>query len=380
MVRDVGSGRSYRPGMVTVSRILVVGAGIAGLATAVALQRRGFMPEVAETRAGPPTEGAAITLHGNGVRALRALGVGPALEAAGAVVPQWACHDRHGALLCRTDLAALWDGVAPCVGITRNLLTGILLGAAAEVPLRFDRTVTGLRQDDRRVRVAFGDGSCGDYDLVVGADGIGSTVRRLAVSDVAPTRTPVVGWRCVVAGRPAGVEHLVLLLGEGCFVGLVPVGGGHTYGFAGVSAAGAPLRNRLAEFGGPVPDFLARLDNTTAPHVAPIGFVSLKRWHDRRVVLVGDAAHAAHPHMGQGGSLAVEDALVLADELAHADTLTSALDAHARRRRPRVEWVQEQSRRAAAAWALPAAERDAALRAHGDRLLQERYRPLRKCP
>jgi FAD-dependent urate hydroxylase len=364
--------------MVTVSRILVVGAGIAGLATAVALQRRGFMPEIVEARAAPSAEGAAITLHGNGVRALRALGVGPALDAAGAVVPRWACHDRHGALLCRTDLTALWDGVAPCIGITRNLLTGILL-SAAEVPLRFGCRVTGLRQDDRRVHVAFGDGSCGDYDLVVGADGIGSTVRRLAVSDVVPSHTPTLGWRCVVAGRPAGVDHLVLLLGERCFVGLVPVGGGHTYGFAGANAADAPLRDRLAEFGGPVPDFLARLGGTT-PHIAPLCSVTLDRWHDRRVVLVGDAAHAAHPHMGQGGSLAVEDALVLADELAHADTLASALDAHARRRRPRVEWVQEQSRRAAAAWALPTAERDATLRAHGDRLLQERYRPLRDLP
>ena len=366
--------------MVTVSRILVVGAGIAGLATAVALQRRGFTPEIVEARAAPSAEGAAITLHGNGVRALRALGVGPALDAAGAVVPRWACHDRHGALLCRTDLAALWDGVAPCVGITRNVLTAILMGAAAEVPLRFGCRVTGLRQDDRRVRVAFGDGSCGDYELVVGADGIGSTVRRLAVSDVVPTRTPTVGWRCVVAGRPAGVEHLVLLLGEGCFLGLVPVGGGQTYGFAGTSAVDAPLQSRFADFGGPVPDFLARLDAATAPHVAPIGFVTLDRWHDRRVVLVGDAAHATHPHMGQGGSLAVEDALVLADELARADTLPSALSAHTRRRRPRVDWGQEQSRRAAAAWAQPAAERDATLRANGDRLLQERYRLLRDLP
>ena len=230
------------------------------------------------------------------------------------------------------------------------------------------------------MRVAFGDGSCGDYELVVGADGIGSTVRRLAVSDVVPTRTPTVGWRCVVAGRPAGVEHLVLLLGEGCFLGLVPVGGGQTYGFAGTSAVDAPLQSRFADFGGPVPDFLARLDAATAPHVAPIGFVTLDRWHDRRVVLVGDAAHATHPHMGQGGSLAVEDALVLADELARADTLPSALSAHARRRRPRVDWVQEQSRRAAAAWAQPAAERDATLRANGDRLLQERYRILRDLP
>src|SRR6185312_3711765 len=119
--------------MVTVSRILVVGAGIAGLATAVALRCRGFTPEIVEARAAPPVEGAAITLHGNGVRALRALGIGPALDAAAAVVPRWACHDRHGDLLCQTDLTALWDGVAPCLGITRTLLLGILRDAAADV-------------------------------------------------------------------------------------------------------------------------------------------------------------------------------------------------------------------------------------------------------
>ena len=165
------------------------------------------------------------------------------------------------------------------------------------------------------MRVAFADGSSGDYDLVVGADGIGSTVRRLAVSDVAPTRTPTVGWRGVIAGRPVGVDHLVLLLGEARFLGLVLVGGGDTYGFAGTGAGDEPFPERFAGFGGPVPDFLARLDDATAPHVAPIGCVTLDRWHEGRVVLIGDAAHATHPHMGQGGSLAVEDALVLADEL-----------------------------------------------------------------
>jgi FAD-dependent urate hydroxylase len=366
--------------MVKVPRILVVGGGIAGLSAVVALRQRGFTPEIVESRAAPPAKGAAITLHGNGVRALRALGLGPALDAAAAVVPRWACHDQHGDLLCQTDLTALWGGVAPCLGIARTLLLGILRDGAADVPLRFGCAVVALRQNDRRVRVAFADGSSGDYDLVVGADGIGSTVRRLAVSAVAPTRTPTVGWRGVVAGRPAGVDHLVLLLGEARFLGLVPVGGGDTYGFAGTGAGDEPFHDRFAGFGGPVPDFLARLRDATALHAAPIGCIALDRWHDGRVVLIGDAAHATHPHMGQGGSLAVEDALVLADELTRADTLPAALHAHTRRRRPRVDWVHEHSRRAAAAWMLPAAARDAALRVHGDRLLQERYRPLRDAP
>lgn len=359
-------------------RILVVGGGIAGLSAVLALRQRGFAPELVEARAGSPTEGAAITVHGNGVRALRALGVGGALDAAAAVVPRWVCHDRHGEPLCTTDLTALWDAVAPCLGVTRTRLTG-LLRDAADVPLRYGCAVTGLRQDDREVHVGFADGSSAAYDLVVGADGIHSAVRK-ALSGVAPTRTTTVGWRGVVPGRPAGVEHLVLLMGDGCFLGLVPVGGGDTYGFAGTRAGEEPLGPRLARFGGPAPDFLARIGDATPQHVGPMCWVPFDRWHAGRVVLIGDAAHATYPHMGQGGALAVEDALVLADELARADTVPAALDAHVRRRRPRVAWVHEQSRRAADAWMLPPDVRDAALRADGDRLLQERYRPLRAAP
>ena len=94
------------------------------------------------------------------------------------------------------------------------------------------------------------------------------------------------------------------------------------------------------------------------------------------MVLVGDAAHAAPPHMGEGGALAVEDALVLAELLRSAGTVEAALEQYAARRRPRAQWVQEQSRVAARAWVLPPAVRNAALRERGDQMLRDRYRPL----
>lgn len=134
---------------------------------------------------------------------------------------------------------------------------------------------------------------------------------------VTPRRIGTTGWRSVVDGRPPGVEHLVLLLGEGCFFGLVPVGAGRTYGFAG-TATGAGggtaherpnrFRDRFAAFGGPVSDYLTLLDGT-APHAAPIEDLELDGWHLGKVLLVGDAAHAMPPHAGQGDSLAAEDAL-----------------------------------------------------------------------
>jgi 2-polyprenyl-6-methoxyphenol hydroxylase-like FAD-dependent oxidoreductase len=113
-------------------------------------------------------------------------------------------------------------------------------------------------------------------------------------------------------------------------------------------------------------------------HVGAVEWISLDRWHAGRVVIIGDAAHAAPPHMGEGGSLAVEDALVLAQELREGDTIqTALLQAYEARRRPRINWVQEQSLAAARAWALPAAVRDTVLGEHGDQALRERYEPLR---
>jgi 2-polyprenyl-6-methoxyphenol hydroxylase-like FAD-dependent oxidoreductase len=362
------------------TRVLVVGGGIAGLCAVVALRGRGLRPELVEARAHRPVEGVAITLHANGVRALRRLGLGDALDAAAEVVSAWSFHDARGSLLCRTDLVALWDGVGPCLGITRARLMSLLWQAAAGVPHRLGCALTGLRQDAGGVHVTFGDGSAATYDLVVGADGIRSTVRRLAVSPVAPSSTGTMAWRSVVAGRPGGVEHLVLLLGDGCFFGLVPVGGRHTYGFAGTLAGGSGgLHDRFADFGGPVPDYLARL-RPSAVHTAPVEHVVPDRWHRGRVLLIGDAAHAMPPHMGQGGCLAAEDALVLADELARAKTVTAGVEAYVRRRWHRVARVREQSGAAAAVWVLPPAVRDPLLRERGDRILVERYGELRAEP
>src|SRR5262249_53697163 len=111
-----------------------------------------------------------------------------------------------------------------------------------------------------------------------------------------------------------------------------------------------------------------------------IEWVDAERWHTGRVVLLGDAAHAGPPHMGQGGCMAMEDATVLSEVLREADTVEQALEAYVTRRRPRTDWVQEQSRAALRAWLWPPDVRDAALRERGDELLRARYAPLRPAP
>jgi 2-polyprenyl-6-methoxyphenol hydroxylase-like FAD-dependent oxidoreductase len=246
-----------------------------------------------------------------------------------------------------------------------------------------------LAQDDNRVRVSFSDGTSGDYDLVVGADGIYSTVRDLAVTSSPPSYAGQMVWRSLIATRPRGIVCMMVLMGEGRFFGLVPMGEGYTYGFGAVDGerfedplAGRleRFRGRFAEFGAPVPAYLAALQSDEQLHVGPIEWVEVDEWYRGRVVLIGDAAHAGPPHMGEGGCMAMEDALVLAEVLRTADSVESALEAYVTRRRPRTDWVQEQSRAAAKAWVLPLAVRNAALRERGDQMFRDRYRPLIPAP
>jgi 2-polyprenyl-6-methoxyphenol hydroxylase-like FAD-dependent oxidoreductase len=176
---------------------------------------------------------------------------------------------------------------------------------------------------------------------------------------------------------------------DGCFFGLCPVGDSHTYGFANISHSRQRdpvqgrlnrLRNRFAGFGPDVRDYLSRLETDEQIHCSPIEWVEQPTWHTRRIVLIGDAAHASSPMMGQGGSLATEDASVLAEVLLTAPTLPSALSHWASRRRPRVCWVQQESKAAARSLQLPAPIRNRALRERGDAMLRDRFTPLAENP
>src|SRR5262249_9621348 len=155
-----------------------------------------------------------------------------------------------------------------------------------------------------------------------------------------------------------------VVLGDGRFVGLVPVGRGRTYAFFGqvsphqfkdpVQGRLSRLRERFCHFGSAVPAFLAALHCDEQLRFDAIEWVEADCWTSGRVVLVGDAAHASPPHMGQGAAMALEDAVVLAECLS-CTSVSQALGTYVARRQPRTTWVQQQSLSALAAWLLPAA-------------------------
>lgn len=381
--------RWWGPHVADIGRILITGGGIAGLSLATALHGRGFAAELVERSKEWPAIGAGINLPANGVRALRVLGVGEAVAQTGAVIRRWGFFDEQGEMLCDTDLEELWGDVGPCIGIERVKLHQALLAGATAVPSRLATAVVSVAQADGKIRVGFSDGSWGDYDLVVGADGIYSTVSAVTMRAEPPVYAGHVVWRSISPTRPKGVSNMMVLMGDNCYFGLVPMVDGRTYGFGAVGGPcfDDPLTGRLARFrrhfetfGGPVPEYLASLEHDEQLHFGRIEWVDRARWCSNRVVLIGDAAHAGPPHMGEGGCMAIEDALVLAEVLRSEHSIEKALGAYVTRRRPRTDWVQQQSRVAAQAWILPPALRNSALREGGDRMMHDRFGPLKSLP
>jgi FAD-dependent urate hydroxylase len=358
-------------------RVLIVGGGIAGLALAPTLARSGFAVEVIEREPTWPTAGAGIYLPANAGRALRALGLEAPVASKAVEIARQRFADHQGRLLCEVDVAELWAAVGPCLALRRAELHAVLRDAAAGVPIRLGLAVEALTQRDGGVSVEFRDGTSGAYDLVVGADGIRSAVRRLVFGRAAVPR-PVGqhGWR-FLAPRPAEVTTWSAMLGRGTAFLAIPLSGDCVYCYCdALSAPAAPLGERFSGFADPAATLLGALDGAAGVQASPIEEVALTRWTRGRVVLVGDAAHATSPNMAQGAAMALEDALVLTDCLQRIPAIPAALAAFEARRRPRIDWVRARTHRRDRTRYLPTAVRDAVLRSLGRRILHADYRPL----
>jgi 2-polyprenyl-6-methoxyphenol hydroxylase-like FAD-dependent oxidoreductase len=372
--------------MAKIEHILIVGGGIAGLTTAIALRQRGFNPELIEREPAWQAVGAGIALQPNAMLSLMRLRAGTAVERAGAPLRRFKYCTPQGEVLAEIDLVELWKSVGPGFGVERTKLQEALLGELRGTPCRLGAWITALEQKSGRVSIRFNGGRSQDYELIVGADGIGSSVRSLALSETGPTYTGQMGWRSLAPIRQKTPDEVQFWLGDGCFFGLFPVSNKHTYGFGYINeperrhdpALGrlTRLRERFAAFGSLVKAYLANLECDEQIHCAAIESLELTHWHKGRVVLIGDAAHASSPMMGQGGCMAIEDAAVLAELLQSSQSIEDALDAYVLRRRARVDWVQSQSSILGQSVLLPPAVRDSVIRERGAEAFRARYAPL----
>jgi FAD-dependent urate hydroxylase len=363
-------------------RVLIVGGGIAGLALARTLARVGELPELIEREPAWRPAGTGMYLPGNATRALRALGLGAHLADRAVEIPRQRFCDHRGRLLREVDVAVLWRPVGPCLAIHRADLHELLLEAAGDVPIRLGRAVDRITQRNGTVSIECSDGTSGDYELVVGADGIHSTVRRLTFGPTAvPRAVGQVGWR-FVAARPPEVTTWSVMLGRRTAFLTIPIGDDRVYCYCDVvsspDADGGDddLAERFSGFADPAATLLNALEPAAEIHFSTIEEVALDSWVRDRVVLIGDAAHATSPNMAQGAAMALEDAIVLAGCLRDIRAIPDALAAFEARRRPRTDWVRTQTHRRDHTRYLPPTVRDNVLRVFGRRIMHANYRPL----
>ncbi|MGW5561548.1 FAD-dependent monooxygenase [Micromonospora sp. NPDC003944] len=360
-------------------RVLIVGGGVAGLATVAALRGWGATVDVVERAPGPTDSGTGIYLTGNATRMLDVLGLRePVADVAVEITRQRSANQR-GRRLFDIDVAALWRGVGPCVSSPRAHLHRALLDGVGDAPIRWGRQPVALVREGDRVAVEFDDTSTDRYDLVLGADGVNSTVRRLAFDGQAARDLGQYAYRWV-APRIDDEPFWSVQLGRGRQFLTIPISAEQTYCYYndGPVADRPGWRDELAAtFTEPASTMVKALDHDDSTlHAGPNQEVVLDSWSRGPVLLIGDAAHATSPNMAQGAAMALEDAVVLASSLASADTLTDAVRSFEARRRPRTDWVLGQTHRRDKATGLPPALRDAVMRRLGEQMFRSNYGPL----
>ncbi len=363
-------------------RALVVGAGIAGLGAAHTLHEWGASVEIIDRQPAPPLEGTGIFLPGNAVRALDIIGLGDELAGRATRIHRQRTLDHRGRPLFAVEADELWQGVAPCLALPRTDLHQLLLAGVGDVPVRWGESPEAVASDDDGVTVIVA-GVANRYDLVLGADGIHSTVRQLVFGPGAVRKVGQYARRFVVDGDVEPATWSVRL-GSGSAFLTIPIGDRRVYCYVdGRLDDPRFLRDLLSGYAEPVPtllDALDALDAGAAVQAGEIEEVVLDSWARDTVLLIGDAAHATSPNMAQGAGMAIEDAIVLAETLGSATSLTDALATFERRRRPRTDWVRGQSHRRDRARGLPPALRNLLLGRVGASIQRGNYRPLRDQP
>lgn len=340
--------------------VLVIGGGIAGAALAIALARENIEPTLVEKQAVWQPSSSGIFVYANGLAALDRIGVLADILDAG-----WSSEDgvnpyynADGTTIVSTVYPRIGGShVPPILGIKRSEMHRVLAAAleSHRVPIRLGTVVEQIDDAGDHVSVAFSDGSVGRYDAVIGADGIRSATRTKLYGAIEPSFSGFGVWRSIHR-KPAEITNKIMMMGVGKRLGIMPISNDMLYVFATANETKdryydpATLHTEMVakfgEFEGPAAPLLAEIQRPEQVLYTAVEEMRLPMpWNKGRTLLIGDAAHASSPFMGQGGAMALEDAVVLAEMLGQATDIPACLAAFYERRVERCTFVQEESRK-----------------------------------
>ena len=335
--------------------ILIIGGGIGGLTSAIALGMRGHRVTVIERDPDWSVYGVGIIQQSNVLRAAQQLGILEGYLAAGVGFDAVEIFAPDGTKLARVPGLPVAPGLPANLGIGRPALHRLLGEAAkaAGATVRLGVTAASIDCDDGGVAAVFSDGASAGYDMVVGADGVYSQTRATILPGAeTPEFTGQAVWRYNFP-RPADLDALQVYNGP-TGVGLVPISRDLMYMYVTTPEPGNPryetaglaarMRAKLANSAPAIRALAEHITEDEAVVYRPLeGMMVHGPWHNGRVVLIGDAVHATTPHLGQGAGMAVEDSIVLAEEIAAAAAPEAAFAAYRARRYERCRYIVEKS-------------------------------------
>ncbi len=338
-------------------KALIVGGGIGGMACAIALRRLGLPVDLIDIDPDWKVYGTGLTITGPTLRAFRDLGLLDAIGKAGYLSRGGRMFLFNGTFLGENVERPVEPGLPSAGGIMRPKLHQIMSEDVRRSGANVRLGVTVDRIDNRedRASVTFSDGTASDYAVVIGADGIYSKVRSMISPNAAtPSYTGQICWR-VVAPRPPEMNFSEFYFGHAVTAGIVPCSETEMYSFILEPQPNpkrvpdheqpAYVRALLADFGGRMAELRDGISAKSSIVARPFeSAIQPRPWNVGRVVLIGDAAHATTPHLASGAGMAVEDAIVLADEITrHGDDVPVALAAFTERRFERCRLIVESS-------------------------------------
>jgi FAD-dependent urate hydroxylase len=327
--------------------IIIIGAGIGGLAAGIALAREGVTVRIYDRVRSLRPVGAGISLWSNGIRVINWLGLETEMAAIGGQMNHMAYRSASGDLLNAIDLGPLIEtvGQRPYPVARRSLQAMLRDAYAGEVFL--DHECIGIEQDEVGVTVRFANGVVETADAVIAADGVRSTLRRAVLTQtiepsiepsIEPNYVGYVNWNGLVARDAIDVppDHWVIYVGQHQRASVMPVGDGQFYFFFDVPLPlGTPnlpenyraeLSHSFAGWAEPVQQLIRSMNPATVSRLEIHDFGPIDRLVKGRIALLGDAAHTTCPDLGQGGCQALEDAYVLTQCLRETQETQAAID------------------------------------------------------
>ncbi|MBC7776025.1 MAG: FAD-dependent monooxygenase [Phycisphaerae bacterium] len=306
-------------------RIAIVGGGIAGLTTAIALRKLGFRPSIFESAPEIKALGAGLVLAANAIKALERIGIADKVIPAGQLLNTFSILDQNGQPITVADSQILSDryGVNN-FAIHRSELQRILLQSTGDLDIITGKRAVGIKQDEKSATLYFQDGTKHNADVVLVADGIHSAIRQQLIPASKPRYAGYTCWRAVIQNPGIELSGSSETWAAAGRFGIVPLKHQQIYWFLCINAPQNDptmrtvmvddLSARFKDFHAPIPQILKATRNEQLIWNDIIDIAPIKQFAYGRVLLLGDAAHATTPNMGQGACQAIEDAAVLLDQ------------------------------------------------------------------